>query len=173
MLGGAGTGMSLAQMTLESLFPHSDRIGSAVALERWSGAYAAGMVGMWWVMMVAMVTPSVAPIILLQTQAARHAEAKGAENAPALQQTGAFAAGYLLIWLAFSGAATFLQWALEAGGLLEKIATKGPLSARPAACCCFCGVGRRDAAGLKPRSTPKTAAPVAEMTRQPHHLASN
>jgi len=122
LLGGAGTGMSLAQMTSASLFPHSDRIGSAVALERWGVAYAAGMVGMWWVMMVAMMTPSVAPIILLQAQAARHAEAKGAENAPALRQTGTFAAGYLLIWLVFSGAATFLQWALEAGGLLSTMA---------------------------------------------------
>ena len=85
----------------------------------WSARYAVLVFLMWWVMMIAMMTPSVAPIILLQARAARHAIAKGAENASALRQTGAFAAGYLLIWLAFSGAATFLQWALEAGGLLS------------------------------------------------------
>ena len=119
LLGGAGTGMSLAQMTSVSLFPHTDLNGSARVPERWHTIYAVNMVAMWWVMMIAMMTPSVAPIILLHAQAARHAEARGDENAPALRQTGAFAIGYLLIWLAFSVAATFLQWALEAGGLLS------------------------------------------------------
>ncbi len=119
LLGGAGTGMSLAQMTSASLFPHTDLNGSAMVPERWHATYATNMVAMWWVMMIAMMTPSVAPIILLQARAAQHAITKGAENASVLRQTGAFAAGYLLIWLAFSGAATFLQWALEAGRLLS------------------------------------------------------
>ncbi|HXQ15757.1 MAG TPA: DUF2182 domain-containing protein [Caulobacteraceae bacterium] len=61
-------------------------------------------------------TPSAAPAILLYARAYRHAIAQG-QVQDGLAPTGAFAAGYLLVWLAFSVAAAALTWALERVGL--------------------------------------------------------
>lgn len=76
------------------------------------------MIAMWWVMMIAMMTLSAAPIILLQARVARRTEAKGKEGL-ALGKTGVFAGGYFLAWLAFSLSAVFLQWAFEATGAVS------------------------------------------------------
>lgn len=123
LLGGAGLGMSLTQMTLASFFPHLQptlAMGANVVMApgEWSVAYTFLMIAMWWVMMIAMMTPSAAPIILLQARVARRTEAKGKEGL-ALGKTGAFAGGYLLAWLAFSLSAVFLQWAFEATGAVS------------------------------------------------------
>jgi predicted metal-binding membrane protein len=77
-------------------------------------------IAMWWTMMVAMMTPSAAPTILLFDRVHRKAlgvvgEPEAAELAP----TGAFAAGYLLIWLGFSVLAATLHWALQDSGLIS------------------------------------------------------
>jgi predicted metal-binding membrane protein len=66
-------------------------------------------------MMVAMMLPSAAPLLLVHAQLARRHRDQGSPAAP----TGAFAAGYLLAWTAFSLAATLLQWALERAALLS------------------------------------------------------
>ena len=58
---------------------------------------------MWTLMMVAMMLPSAAPAI-----------ARGARG---LSRFG-FAAAYLLVWIAFSGAAALVQWWLERAALL-------------------------------------------------------
>ena len=76
------------------------------------------VLAMWWVMMIAMMTPSAAPLILLYGRATRHAQA-GGRLAPGVVPTTAFAAGYLLTWLAFSVAATVLMWALERVGAVS------------------------------------------------------
>jgi predicted metal-binding membrane protein len=76
------------------------------------------MIVMWWVMMIAMMTPSAAPTILLYARIHRFA-LESNEHADKLATTGAFAAGYLLAWLAFAFAATALQWALERSGLVS------------------------------------------------------
>src|SRR5260370_40153130 len=69
---------------------------------------------MWAVMMVGMMTPSVAPLILLY--------ARVGGQAAALHQpfaTSAFlAGGYLSAWIVFSFAATIAQWAVERQGWL-------------------------------------------------------
>jgi predicted metal-binding membrane protein len=75
----------------------------------WSAWHFAFMFAMWAVMMVGMMTPSVAPMVLLYAQVARQGAARGHEFAP----PGWFAAGYLLAWTAFALAATLLQWLLE------------------------------------------------------------
>jgi len=81
----------------------------------WTLAQAWAMLAMWWIMMVAMMLPSAAPIILLAAELNRRSRA---ERAP-FGATGAFAGGYLLVWLFFSIVAVAAQYALQAGGLLS------------------------------------------------------
>lgn len=69
---------------------------------------------MWAVMMVGMMTPSVAPLILIYVRVGRQAAAQQQPFA-----AGAFlAGGYLLAWIAFSLIATIGQWAIEREGWL-------------------------------------------------------
>ena len=77
---------------------------------------------MWFVMMVGMMVPSVAPTVLLFDRVARRAAA-GAT----LARTAPFVAGYLLVWGAFSVAATALQVELIAAGWIDEMG----VSARP------------------------------------------
>jgi predicted metal-binding membrane protein len=81
----------------------------------WTSAYALLMVSMWWVMMVAMMLPSAAPMLLLFARVNRKEKADGS----ALMPTGAFATGYLIAWGGFSVVAAGLQWALEAARLMS------------------------------------------------------
>jgi predicted metal-binding membrane protein len=67
---------------------------------------------MWVVMMIGMMTPSVAPMILIYARIGRHGEGRP------LAASAWFALGYLLSWTTFSLAATSAQWALERAGLL-------------------------------------------------------
>ena len=124
---GAGTGMSVWDMTTTSLFPHTQNqmamgstansmSGNGMESGAWSLSYAALMIVMWWVMMTAMMTPSAAPMILLQVRVARQAQTK-APNV--LTQTAAFTAGYLIVWLSFSVTATFSQWLFELAGIVS------------------------------------------------------
>ena len=83
--------------------------------DEWDLPYAAAMFGMWATMMLGMMLPSAAPTILLYARVARSAEES---RAPVLR-TYAFTAGYLLVWTAFSAAATALQWLLSRSGLLS------------------------------------------------------
>lgn len=69
---------------------------------------------MWAVMMIGMMTPSVAPMVLIYARVGRQAIASGRPFAP----SGWFAAGYLIAWFGFSLAATFAQWLLERAALL-------------------------------------------------------
>jgi predicted metal-binding membrane protein len=124
---GAGLGMSARQMTTLAFFPHQQPadvmqampgMGVDAAPPAWGFANWTLMIGMWWVMMIAMMTPSAAPTILLYARVHRAALAKGQlqdEVAP----IGAFAAGYLSVWFAFAVAATALHYALEHAGLLS------------------------------------------------------
>jgi len=69
---------------------------------------------MWMVMMIGMMTPSVAPMILIYARVGRQAAREGKLFAA----SGWFAAGYLLAWAAFSVLATSAQWVLERAALL-------------------------------------------------------
>jgi predicted metal-binding membrane protein len=70
---------------------------------------------MWAVMMIGMMTPSVAPMILTYARVGREGNAKGKP----LVATGWFAAGYFLTWIGFSLAATLAQWMIERAALLD------------------------------------------------------
>src|SRR3954469_20229377 len=69
---------------------------------------------MWFVMMIAMMTPSVAPLILIFSMVNR----KRKEQQSPFVSIGYLLAGYFFIWAAFSLLATFLQWLLQHISLL-------------------------------------------------------
>jgi predicted metal-binding membrane protein len=131
IVAGAGLGMNAWEMSKLALFPHQqapnmtsdmpgmdmpgmDMSAMATATEPrvWGPAIWALMIAMWWVMMVAMMSPSAAPTILLYARVHRHALAQG-QIQDKLAPTGVFMAGYLLVWLGFAVAATALHWLLE------------------------------------------------------------
>ena len=112
---GAGTGMSTIAMTTWQFPPPRP---ATLATGDWSPGYWATMLVMWWVMMIAMMTPSAAPMILLYARVARHGS-EGTTPQPALAPGAAFAGGYLACWLGFSVLAVAIQFGLEALGLLD------------------------------------------------------
>jgi predicted metal-binding membrane protein len=70
---------------------------------------------MWSVMMVAMMTPSAAPMIMVYSRIARQ---RYQQQSPLLA-TGIFLSGYLIVWTVFSAAATLAQWGLHSLALLS------------------------------------------------------
>ncbi len=127
---GAGLGMSAWEMTTLALFPHQhardvmpsmpgmDMGATAPMWMAWGFATWALMIAMWWIMMIAMMTPSATPTILLYARVHRHALVQG-QIQDKLAPTGAFAAGYLLVWLGFAATAATLHWAMERAGLVS------------------------------------------------------
>jgi predicted metal-binding membrane protein len=145
VVSGAGLGMSAWEMSGFSLFPHRIAAEPAPAMPDMSGmagmdmsgmegmampesappppaAWSLGawalIIAMWWIMMIAMMTPSAAPTVLLYARVHRHAATQDAAQ-DKLAPTGAFAAGYLLVWLGFAVAAALAHWALERVGLVS------------------------------------------------------
>jgi len=110
ILAGAGTGMSTLAMTTWEFPPH---IPTMNYHSDWGLSYALTMLLMWWVMMIAMMVPSAAPMILLYARVVRHSQKNS------MPPTARFAAGYLLAWLGFSLAAVLLQWLLEWAGVVH------------------------------------------------------
>jgi predicted metal-binding membrane protein len=115
LLQGAGTGMSVAAMTTWSFPP--PRVTPEPGA--WDVGYWLTMLAMWWVMMVAMMLPSAAPMILLHARVAGAGPAQQAATPAALGSSAAFTTGYLACWLGFSALAVALQFALEGLGLLD------------------------------------------------------
>jgi predicted metal-binding membrane protein len=80
----------------------------------WTLTDAALTFVMWAVMMVAMMTPSAAPVVLLFAGTQR---LRGGERIPLIAVV--FGAGYLLVWTAFSAAAAAAHWALHRAAMLS------------------------------------------------------
>jgi predicted metal-binding membrane protein len=70
---------------------------------------------MWTVMMVAMMTPSAAPMVLLFTSMQRQRY----QHRSIVSAITIFLAGYFLVWIVFSGLATLAQWWLHSAALLS------------------------------------------------------
>jgi predicted metal-binding membrane protein len=117
LLLGAGTGMNAVAMTGGAGM--SGMAGMIMEPAAWTLGYAGLMFAMWWVMMVAMMLPSAAPILLLFARVNRAQRCGDRPYVP----TGIFAAGYLAAWGGFSALATGLQWALDQLGLLSPMMT--------------------------------------------------
>ncbi|MGH6897423.1 MAG: DUF2182 domain-containing protein [Geminicoccaceae bacterium] len=90
---------------------------TAMAPMAWTHGYAALMLAMWWIMMMAMMLPSAAPMILLFAMINRKQRDQGAPYVP----TGVFALGYAAVWGALSVGAVAAQWSLEQAGLLSSM----------------------------------------------------
>jgi predicted metal-binding membrane protein len=107
-------GMAMGENTAGSM---SDMAIATMAPVAWTLDYAALMFFTWWIMMMAMMLPSVAPVILLFAMINRKQCDKGAPYVP----TGLFAASYVLVWGAFSLVTVSAQWGLERSGLLSSM----------------------------------------------------
>jgi predicted metal-binding membrane protein len=102
-------GMSARDMTTLSLFPHLQaEVGGSMNAD-WPVVIA-----MWWGMMIAMMTPSSAPLILLYGLVLRRHAKKGL-----FILTFLLVSGYLIVWLAFAVIATAFQQLLEPAGLIS------------------------------------------------------
>jgi predicted metal-binding membrane protein len=81
----------------------------------WSGSALVALIGMWAVMMVAMMVPAVTPVVLLYAGAMRRRIARSEPAVP----VAVFLLGYLSAWIAFSAIAGTLQWALHAAAMVS------------------------------------------------------
>lgn len=107
VLGGAGMQMDMADMAMPM---------------QWTPAYALIVFVMWWVMMIAMMLPSAAPMILIFSTVQARTRSQGRRHIP----TSIFALGYLLAWAGFSVMATLMHWLLHASGMLSpRMAAEG------------------------------------------------
>ena len=86
-------------------------------MQAWGTADFALTFGMWAVMMVAMMTPSAAPMILMFAGVNRRRREQQVSYVP----TSVFLLGYLIVWAAFSVLATAAQWGLHAVSLLSPV----------------------------------------------------
>jgi predicted metal-binding membrane protein len=84
-------------------------------LQPWTASEFGLRLGMWAVMMVAMMVPTAVPMTLLYAAVARKAAAQDNPLAP----TFVFVAGYIAMWAIFSVVATVAQRALDQAALLS------------------------------------------------------
>lgn len=82
-------------------------------LWNWPGFLA--MLAMWSIMMVAMMAPSAAPMVLTFASVNRRRKERGDVYVP----TALFLSGYLVVWIAFSVAATATQFWLQSLRILS------------------------------------------------------
>tara|TARA_Y100000031_G_scaffold40953_1_gene47260 strand:- start:1192 stop:2076 length:885 start_codon:yes stop_codon:yes gene_type:complete len=90
-------------------------IGEMMMSPVWSLRYAILVFLMWWIMMIAMMLPSVASVILLYSALIR----RGTDTSKAPQSAGFFLLGYLAAWAFFSLLATAMQWLCELRGIMS------------------------------------------------------
>jgi len=105
-----GAGMDMGESSSMSN-QMSTTMKMAMDQQNWSFKDAVIMFIMWWVMMIAMMLPSAAPMILLFSTLNNGIQKR--------VSTLIFAASYLLIWSVFSLMATALQWLLNTEELLD------------------------------------------------------
>lgn len=122
LLAGAGMGMSALEMTRMSQLGMAGGVyeGSMAGMAMmtpavWTPGYAVLMFFMWWVMKVAMMLPSAAPMILLFATVNR----KQRDTGHPYVATSIFAIGYLAAWAGFSLVAVTLQWGFQRTGILS------------------------------------------------------
>jgi predicted metal-binding membrane protein len=122
LLAGAGRGMSALEMTRMSQLGMAGGVSewgmagmAMITPAVWTPGYAVLMFFMWWVMKVAMMLPSAAPMILLFATVNR----KQRDTGHPYVATSIFAFGYLAAWAGFSLVAVILQWGFERTGILS------------------------------------------------------
>ena len=86
----------------------------------WDASYLGFLFVMWSIMMVAMMVPSVTPMVMMFTTVNRKRRESDRTD---LVPVGVFVSGYLIAWIAFSAAAAVAQWALHAAALVSPMMT--------------------------------------------------
>lgn len=86
----------------------------------WDASYLGFLFVMWSIMMVAMMVPSVTPMVMMFTTVNRKRRESDRTD---LVPVGVFASGYLIAWMAFSAAAAVAQWTLHAAALVSPMMT--------------------------------------------------
>ncbi len=124
------TGLSWAYLYHDATVGHCSRMGLAGTATDFIM-----LLVMWTVMMAAMMLPSAAPMILMFANVNRRRAARATTALP----TTYFVLAYLLIWTAFSLAATATQWWLSSAALLTTMSME--LVSRPAAAGLFVVAG--------------------------------
>ncbi len=97
--------METMDMALDLAMPHA---------RSWGGVELLLLFVMWAVMMVAMMVPSVAPLILMFARASRQKSDDRVAGSAAI-----LLLGYLVVWWGFSGLAALAQWRLHRAALLS------------------------------------------------------
>ncbi len=87
---------------------------SMPAMQPWRSADIALNFSMWVVMMVAMMTPSALPMLLMYRAITQKQHKENSQ----VSSTWLFLLGYLVVWAGFSAAATLAQWGLHSAALL-------------------------------------------------------
>lgn len=105
-LAGGGTGMKTLSMSTLTM-PYTIDLKPVVG--PWSAGYTLTIIGMWWSMMIAMMLPG--SLVHFRTKAGSGEGASG-------RMIG-YAAGYSLVWFAFSLTAVAIQYGAETLGLLH------------------------------------------------------
>jgi len=111
MSGGAMAGMDMAGMDMAGMDMGDPTVVSPLNI----GAYLASAFLMWFLMMIAMMLPSAAPMILIYARMARGSLAQG----PMLAPTTVFAGMYVAIWAGFSLWAAAIQTVLVHSGVIS------------------------------------------------------
>ncbi|MEW2917591.1 DUF2182 domain-containing protein [Ruegeria sp. ANG10] len=111
----AGIGMNMSAIDMTRMAGPIGEPMSMATETRWTPIYAVLIFLMWWVMMIAMMTPSAAPTVLLYTAIKR----MGPDKLRASRLSLLFLTGYLVAWAVFSIIATGAQWAMESIGLSD------------------------------------------------------
>ncbi len=106
--------LSLRMSAMPMPMPMPEMAMAMPQWQPWGAIDFALMLLMWVVMMVAMMVPSASPMILTFTTI-HNRQAQGDVVAP----TAAFLVGYIVVWSAFSLAATLAQWGLHQAALLS------------------------------------------------------
>lgn len=109
-----GVGMEMSSLEMTDMHTIRDMPGPSASGD-WTLSFALLVFLMWWVMMIAMMLPGVAPTVLLHS--ALHRQAGGHEAFPAT--SSAFLLGYLAAWAGFSLLAAAAQWVAESAGLVS------------------------------------------------------
>ncbi len=120
VLGGLAAITALSWIYVSSLASEmrNMEMGAEMAMpqmQAWGVADFVLTFGMWAVMMVAMMTPSAAPMILMFAGVNRRRWEQDVSYVP----TSVFLVGYLVVWAGFSVLATTAQWGLHAVSLLS------------------------------------------------------
>ncbi|WP_214644941.1 DUF2182 domain-containing protein [Tritonibacter litoralis] len=151
-----GVGMKMSALEMTAMSNMRDMPGGRVP-GSWSLGYLGLVFLMWWVMMVAMMLPSVAPTVLLYTRLMERGCGSGTPHMML------FLLGYLLAWAAFSLVATLLHWGAEGLGLVSTTMMT-LIETTPGAVLLICA-GLFQFTPLKDRCLVQCQSPAAILTR--------